>query len=118
MKLLVFLSGLCFVSFATATTVKESTRLEDLKVNNVVEDNDFSLEMFKGCSLHIDNKYYPIKTFEKAVVSNDSLLLSYSKALVQFDISANNRTQVLLRLGEQQNKCAKRVREYRRHPAY
>lgn len=118
MKLLVFLSSLCFVSFVSATTVKDSTKLEDLKVSNVVENDEFNLDMFKGCSLHVDNKFYPIKSFEKVVVSNDSLLLSYSKALVQFDISASNRTQVLLRLGEQQTKCAKRVREYRRHPAY
>ena len=118
MRLLVSLSFLFFTSVSSAITVTENNHLNDGLVSNVIEDSNFNVDMFHRCSIRLDEKLLPVKGVEKITFSADSIFLASDKTVVQFNLSANNKTQLLLQLSKQKENCAKRVREYRRHPAF
>lgn len=85
---------------------------------HVIEMESVDSKMFRGCSLKVKNEFIPLKNIDKVVLNSESIVLSSDRTKIRFDVSSEDRQSLLWKLNEQQAKCVKRVREYRRHPAY
>lgn len=99
------------------STIVSASSLEDSNLH-VIEMERIDNTMFRGCSLKVKNEFIPLKNIDKVVLNSESIVLSSDRTKIRFDVSSEDRQSLLWKLNEQQAKCVKRVREYRRHPAY
>lgn len=98
-------------SLASAYTVEDSGL-------HVIEMESVDNKMFRGCSIKVKNEFIPLKNIDKVVLNSESIVLSSDTTQIKFEVPSEERQSLLWKLNEQQAKCVKRVREYRRHPAY
>lgn len=96
------------------------TSLASASMSNVkvIENDDFNLKMIQGCSINVHDEMLSVKNFEKVLMTSEAIILKSDREQVKFELSDVNRYKLLVALSEQKSKCVKRVREYRRHPAY